>query len=65
MCVVGLHSVTYFIHFSIHEMFVEHCTSRSHRRFEYSVALGKGTCSHEAMKWDLNIELQAEQELCK
>lgn len=58
-------SFIYFIHSSIQEMSVEHSTSRSDRKFEYSVAPGRGTCSRTSTKWDLDIEFQAERELCK
>lgn len=37
---------------------VEYLTSRRDRKFEYSVALGRGTCSHTSTEWDLDIGFQ-------
>lgn len=64
-CVHCRSSFIYFIHSSIQEMSVEHSTSRSDRKFEHLVAPGKGTCSRASTKWDLDIEFQAERDLCK
>lgn len=41
---------------------MEYPTSRRDGKFEYSVALGRGTRSHESTEWDLDIEFQVTRE---